>query len=297
MVSRSAGCLSHVGRVLTGIEIHPGAKIGNRVFIDHGMGVVIGETAEVGDDVTLYQGVTLGGTSLEKGKRHPTLKNGVIVGGGAMVLGPITVGERAIVGANAVVVKDVPEGATVAGVPAKIVRGRRKAADGEFCAYGTPEDLPDPIAKSVDGLMDIVHRLTLRIEQLEQETRELKLVGEAARAEEEKQARKKRRPCSGAATAVMTAVRSYFDYNATVPAKPEVIEAMAEALAQGRQSVVGPYRGPGGAPHGRGCPGQGRGACQRQAVRDRVHQRRHRSEQYRAERPRAEACPGLRGGS
>jgi serine O-acetyltransferase len=179
-------CLSHIGRVLTGIEIHPGAQIGNRVFIDHGMGVVIGETAEVGDDVTLYQGVTLGGTSLEKGKRHPTLKNGVIVGGGAMVLGPITVGERAIVGANAVVVKDVPEGATVAGVPAKVVRGRRKAADGEFCAYGTPEDLPDPIAKSVDGLMDIVHRLTLRIEQLEQETRELKLVGEAARAEEEK---------------------------------------------------------------------------------------------------------------
>jgi serine O-acetyltransferase len=178
--------LSHVGRVLTGIEIHPGAKIGNRVFIDHGMGVVIGETAEVGDDVTLYQGVTLGGTSLEKGKRHPTLKNGVIVGGGAMVLGPITVGDHAIVGANAVVVKNVPDGVTVAGVPAKVVRGRRKAAEDEFCAYGTPEDLPDPIARSVDGLMDIVHRLTLRIEQLEQETRELKMVGEAARAEEDK---------------------------------------------------------------------------------------------------------------
>ena len=172
--------LSHVGRVLTGIEIHPGATIGNRVFIDHGMGVVIGETAEVGDDVTLYQGVTLGGTSLEKGKRHPTLKNGVIVGGGAMVLGPITIGDHAIVGANAVVVKDVPDGVTVAGVPAKIVRGRRKAEESDFCAYGTPEDLPDPVAKSIDGMMDVIHRLELRVEQLEQETRELRLIGDAA---------------------------------------------------------------------------------------------------------------------
>ncbi len=177
--------LSHVGRVLTGIEIHPGATIGNRVFIDHGMGVVIGETAEVGDDVTLYQGVTLGGTSLEKGKRHPTLKNGVIVGGGAMVLGPITIGDHAIVGANAVVVKDVPDGVTVAGVPAKIVRGRRKTEEGDFCAYGTPEDLPDPVAKSIDGMMDVIHRLQLRVDQLEQETRELKLIGEAAVRDED----------------------------------------------------------------------------------------------------------------
>ena len=176
--------LSHIGRVMTGIEIHPGAKIGERVFIDHGMGVVIGETAEVGDDVTLYQGVTLGGTSLEKGKRHPTLMNGVIVGGGAMVLGPITVGERAVVGANAVVVKDVPAGVTVAGVPAKIVRGRRVADKDEFLAYGTPEDLPDPVAKSIDALLDMVHRLTLRVEQLEQETRDSKAVGEGAARED-----------------------------------------------------------------------------------------------------------------
>jgi len=177
--------LSHIGRVLTGIEIHPGATIGERVFIDHGMGVVIGETAEVGDDVTLYQGVTLGGTSLDKGKRHPTLKNGVIVGGGAMVLGPITIGDHAIVGANAVVVKDVPDGVTVAGVPAKIVRGRRQATESDFCAYGTPDDLPDPIAKSMDGMMDVIHRLELRIEELEQETRELRLIGEAAAREED----------------------------------------------------------------------------------------------------------------
>jgi serine O-acetyltransferase len=169
--------LSHIGRVMTGIEIHPGATIGEGVFIDHGMGVVIGETAEVGDDVTLYQGVTLGGTSLEKGKRHPTLEKGVIVGGGAMVLGPITIGERAIVGANAVVVKDVPAGVTVAGVPAKVVRGRRQTDESDFCAYGTPGDLPDPVAKSIDALLDMVHRLTLRVEQLEGETRELKAVG------------------------------------------------------------------------------------------------------------------------
>ena len=175
--------LSHIGRVLTGIEIHPGAKIGERVFIDHGMGVVIGETAEVGDDVTLYQGVTLGGTSLEKGKRHPTLKNGVIVGGGAMVLGPIMLAERDR--ANAVVVKDVPDGVTVAGVPAKVVRGRRQATESDFCAYGTPEDLPDPVAKSIDGMMDVIHRLEHRVEELEQETRELRLIGEAAAREDD----------------------------------------------------------------------------------------------------------------
>lgn len=176
--------LSHFGRLMTGIEIHPGATIGERVFIDHGMGVVIGETAEVGDDVTLYQGVTLGGTSLEKGKRHPTLEKGAIVGGGAMVLGPITIGERAVVGANAVVVKDVPAGVTVAGVPAKIVRGRRVADKEEFLAYGTPEDLPDPVTKSMDAMLDMVHRLTLRVEQLEQETRDLKAVGAPASRED-----------------------------------------------------------------------------------------------------------------
>ena len=117
--------ISHVGRVLTGIEIHPAAKLGRRVFIDHGMGCVIGETAEVGDDVTLYHGVTLGGVSLAQEKRHPTLRNGVIVGSGAQVLGPVTVGENARIGANAVVLKDVPEGVTMVGIPAKQVLPRQ----------------------------------------------------------------------------------------------------------------------------------------------------------------------------
>ena len=112
---------SHVGRFLTGIEIHPGASIGRRFFIDHGMGVVIGETAEVGDDCTLYHGVTLGGTSWNKGKRHPTLGNGVVIGAGAKILGPITIGDGARIGSNAVVVKSVPPGATAIGIPAHIV--------------------------------------------------------------------------------------------------------------------------------------------------------------------------------
>ena len=111
---------SHIGRGLTGIEIHPGATIGRRFFIDHGMGVVIGETAEIGDDVTLYHGVTLGGTSWKEGKRHPTLGNGVVVGAGAKILGPIYIGDGAKIGSNAVVVKDVPAGATAAGIPARI---------------------------------------------------------------------------------------------------------------------------------------------------------------------------------
>ena len=113
--------ISHIGRFLTGIEIHPGATIGRRVFIDHGMGVVIGETAVVGDDCTLYHGVTLGGTSWNKGKRHPTLEQGVVIGAGAKVLGPITIGKGAKIGSNAVVVKDVPENATAVGIPARIL--------------------------------------------------------------------------------------------------------------------------------------------------------------------------------
>src|SRR5689334_21576149 len=113
---------SHVGRWLTGIEIHPGATIGRRFFIDHGMGVVIGETVEIGDDVTLYQGVTLGGTSWNKGKRHPTLEDGVVVGAGAKVLGPFTVGKEARIGSNAVVVREVPPGCTVVGVPGHLVK-------------------------------------------------------------------------------------------------------------------------------------------------------------------------------
>jgi serine O-acetyltransferase len=164
--------LSHIGRVLTGIEIHPGATIGSRLFIDHGMGVVIGETAEIGHDVTLYQGVTLGGTSLEKRKRHPTLGNGVIVGAGAQVLGPIMIGDGARIGANAVVVRDVAPGVSVVGIPAKAVEPRAKPAASEpvreFCAYGiTNGDLPDPVARAVGGLLDEVTALKARIAELE----------------------------------------------------------------------------------------------------------------------------------
>ncbi|MAI10816.1 MAG: serine O-acetyltransferase [Rhodospirillaceae bacterium TMED167] len=162
--------ISNIGKILTGIEIHPGATIGRRFFIDHGNGVVIGETSEISDDVTLYQGVTLGGTSLDKGKRHPTLKNGVIVGSGAQVLGPITVGDGARIGANAVVLKDVPKGATMVGIPAKIVMGREKLQADEFTAYGTPtEDLPDPIARSFESLRAQLNTLTKRVKELEDE--------------------------------------------------------------------------------------------------------------------------------
>ena len=170
-----ARIISQTSRFFTGIEIHPGAKIGKNLFIDHGMGVVIGETSEVGDDVTLYQGVTLGGTSLEKGKRHPTLGNGVIVGSGAQILGPITVSDAARVGANAVVLQDVPLGATVVGIPAKIVMGRDKSLDDEFCAYGTPtEGLPDPIARSFESLRNQLNFLGEKIIQLEREVAENK---------------------------------------------------------------------------------------------------------------------------
>jgi serine O-acetyltransferase len=141
---------SHITRFLTGIEIHPGATIGRRVFIDHGMGVVIGETAEIGDDCTLYHGVTLGGVSWNHGKRHPTLGRGVVVGAGAKILGPFTVGDKAKVGSNSVVVKAVPAGATVVGIPARIVEAR--ADDGEagrmaFDAYAVSGDLDDPLNK------------------------------------------------------------------------------------------------------------------------------------------------------
>ncbi len=152
--------VSQFSRWLTGIEIHPGAVIGHRVFIDHGMGVVIGETAEVGDDCTLYQGVTLGGTSLHKGKRHPTLGPGVVVGAGAKVLGGFTVGAGAKIGSNAVVVKPVPEGATAVGNPARVVEPAKeqaraqKAEEMGFQAYGVTRDLDDPLAKAIHGLLD-----------------------------------------------------------------------------------------------------------------------------------------------
>jgi serine O-acetyltransferase len=145
---------SHMGRWLTGIEIHPGATIGRRFFIDHGMGVVIGETAEIADDCTLYHGVTLGGTSWNKGKRHPTLGEGVVVGAGAKILGPITVGAGAKVGSNAVVVKDVPPGSTAIGIPARIVDAREGAPAGRFSAYAVVKELNDPLAKAIHELIE-----------------------------------------------------------------------------------------------------------------------------------------------
>jgi len=152
--------ISHIARGLTGIEIHPGATIGRRVFIDHGFGVVIGETAEIGDDCTIYQGVTLGGTSLSKGtKRHPTLGRGAIIGAGAKVLGAFTVGEGAKVGSNAVVVKEVPPGATAVGNPARVIEkdvlsSRDDAAARMFAAYGLTPNEDDPLSKAMHGLID-----------------------------------------------------------------------------------------------------------------------------------------------
>lgn len=177
-----ARVLSHVGRWLTGIEIHPAVKIGRRFFIDHGMGVVIGETAEIGDDCTLYHGVTLGGTTWKKGKRHPTLANNVVVGAGAKVLGPITLGEGARVGSNAVVVKDVPSDATVVGIPGRIVVAKeendehRKAFAEKigFDAYGTSADMPDPVANAINCMLDHVHAMD---QQMENMCKSLKALG------------------------------------------------------------------------------------------------------------------------
>jgi serine O-acetyltransferase len=152
--------LAHWGRWLTGIEIHPGATIGRRVFIDHGMGIVVGETAEIGDDCTLYHGVTLGGTSWNAGKRHPTLGKGVVIGAGAKVLGPILVGDGAKIGSNAVVVRDVPAGATAVGIPARTLVGddaRRRedhAAKMGFSAYAIAADMNDPMVQAIHRLID-----------------------------------------------------------------------------------------------------------------------------------------------
>jgi serine O-acetyltransferase len=163
--------ISQLSRFLTGIEIHPGARIGRRFFIDHGMGVVIGETAEIGDDVTLYQGVTLGGVSLDKGKRHPTIGNDVVIGAGAAVLGPFTVHDGARVGSNAVVLKEVPPGATVVGIPARPVGPQPVREDCCFAPYGaTPgETIPDPVSRSLDRLADRVAELEARLAELEEE--------------------------------------------------------------------------------------------------------------------------------
>ncbi|MDP1900886.1 MAG: serine O-acetyltransferase [Rubrivivax sp.] len=181
---------SHLGRFLTGIEIHPGATIGRRVFIDHGMGVVIGETAEIGDDCTIYQGVTLGGTSLAKGaKRHPTLGRGVIVGANSQVLGGFTVGDGARIGSGAVVVKPVPPGATAVGNPARVIQAQDEkaseaareavAAKMGFSAYGVTQG-DDPVSQAMKGLIDNAsgheHQIALlwqAIEKLSARSREL----------------------------------------------------------------------------------------------------------------------------
>lgn len=167
-----ARMVSHLARFLTGIEIHPGATIGRRFFIDHGMGVVIGETAVIGDDVTLYHGVTLGGTSWNKGRRHPTLEDGVVIGAGAKVLGPITIGARSKVGSNAVVVKDVPPGTTAVGNPARIIdpeqaqKREEKAGQMGFSAYALAGSQDDPLAKAIHGLLDHAVATDRRLDNL-----------------------------------------------------------------------------------------------------------------------------------
>ena len=174
-----ARSLSTFNRWLTGIEIHPGATLGRRVFIDHGMGVVIGETAEIGDDVTLYHGVTLGGTSWKAGKRHPTLKNGAVVGAGAKVLGPIVIGENAKVGSNSVVVKDIPDGATAVGIPGRIIISKQQDASANinpqrdkiaqkygFDAYAVAPDNPDPVANAMGIMLEHMHQMDTKVEEM-----------------------------------------------------------------------------------------------------------------------------------
>lgn len=187
-----ARLVSHASRFLTGIEIHPGAAIGRCVFIDHGMGVVIGETAEIGDDCTLYHGVTLGGTTWNKGKRHPSLGRGVVIGAGAKLLGPIAVGDGARIGSNAVVVKDVPAGATAVGIPARVILGEQdktreeKAAKLGFSAYAvTSKAEDDPFAKAVQGLLDHSVEMDKRIELILKQIEQLR----AERDESQKQLR------------------------------------------------------------------------------------------------------------
>lgn len=157
--------LSQISRFFTGIEIHPGARIGRRFFIDHGMGVVIGETTEIGDDVLLYQGVTLGGTGKEKGKRHPTIGDGVVVGTGAKILGNIRIGDHVKVGAGSVVVRPVPDDATVVGVPGRIVRSRGEAVD-DVLEHGK---LPDPEGQAIEDMARRIEQLEAQVKALAEE--------------------------------------------------------------------------------------------------------------------------------
>jgi len=169
-----ARVFSNLARWYTGIEIHPGAVIGRRFFIDHGMGVVIGETTEIGDDCTLYHGVTLGGTSWDKGKRHPTLGNNVVIGAGAKVLGPIEIGDGVRIGSNAVVLKSVSADMTVVGVPGRLVGAVHEPDDKRqaiakkmgFDAYGATRDMPDPVATAVNGILDHIHAMDERLEDM-----------------------------------------------------------------------------------------------------------------------------------
>ncbi|OUS26537.1 serine O-acetyltransferase [Thalassotalea sp. 42_200_T64] len=167
-----ARTVSTLFRWLTGVEIHPGATIGRRFFIDHGMGIVIGETAEIGEDCTVYHGVTLGGTSWNAGKRHPTLGNNVVIGAGAKVLGPLMIGANARIGSNAVVVKDVPEGATVVGIPGRVVSNSKEPEGGDrhklaskfgFDAYAVSNDNPDPVAKAIGRVLDHVNLMDAKL--------------------------------------------------------------------------------------------------------------------------------------
>ena len=159
-----ARIFSHLARILTGIEIHPGAQIGRRFFIDHGMGVVIGETAIIGDDCTLYHGVTLGGTTWKKGKRHPTLKDNVVIGAGAKVLGPITLGNNSKVGSNAVVVTDIPNDSTAVGIPAKIIESGEKLK--KFSAYAVEKNSQDPVLQSIDEILKTLEKQQKEIKAL-----------------------------------------------------------------------------------------------------------------------------------
>jgi len=159
--------VSHVGRFLTGIEIRPAARIGRRFFIDHGMGVVIGETAEIGDDVTIYQGVTLGGTSLKKEKRHPTVEDCVIIGAGATVLGPVSIGRNSKIGSGSVVVHSVPPNSTVVGIPGRVVEGEGVHRDPEAHIIDLDHHrLPDPVARAIGSLAEYVQKLDKRVNEL-----------------------------------------------------------------------------------------------------------------------------------
>jgi serine O-acetyltransferase len=164
----AARFLSWFARLLTNVDIHPGARIGRRFFIDHGAGVVIGETAEIGDDVTLYHGVTLGGTTWSPGKRHPTLQDGVLVGAGAKILGPITIGRGVRVGANSVVIQDVPANVTVVGIPAKIVRESRSRRYGDGRIDLDHHLMPDPVGDALAALLDRLDFLEVRVQHLQQ---------------------------------------------------------------------------------------------------------------------------------